>query len=336
MRQTVIGRFALFLLRLLGAFVFLGFALWGALSLTFRLPVPLTMRYVAAAVFVVLALMAVLGLWRRRSLWPFAYAGVIVLLLGWWSTIVPRGDKDWAPDVALTLTGKVEGGAVHFTNIRNFDWRSNSDFTERWEDATFALDDLRSVDLINSYWAGPKIAHTLVSFGFTGDRYLVFSIEVRRRKGEEYSEIAGFFKEDELAIVGARERDIIRVRSNVRGEDVQLFHVRVEPATAQRIFLALVEEANDIAAQPRFYNTVTANCTTLLFKLAHGLDRALPLDWRILVSGYLPDYTYDQGLLDGDVPLAELRARGRINERAQAADRSEAFSTLIRDGVPGP
>jgi hypothetical protein len=310
-------------------------AFWGTLALWYRLPFGEAARYIIPALWVVLALIALRAsaFSRWRQILP--YAAALAALLVWWSTIEPRGDKDWAPDVARTVTADIDGHTAHLTDVRNFDWRSDSDFTQRWEKRSYDLDTITGVDIINSYWSGPAIAHTLLSFAFADGRYLTFSVEVRRRRGEQYSEVSGFFKEDELVIIAADERDIVRVRANVRAEDVQLFRLKVTPQQARAMLLSLLAEANDLAARPRFYNTVTANCTTILFRLARQISPSLPLDWRILISGYLPDYLYRIGLVTNDVPLAELRERGRLNARAKAADQSADFSSCIRQGMPG-
>src|SRR6202011_265185 len=129
------------------------------------------------------------------------------------------------------------------------------------------LDRLQTVDMIMSYWSGRSIAHMLISFGFDDGSYVVFSVEVRRRKTQEFSEIGGFFKEFELSIVAADERDVIRVRTNVRGEDVHLYRLQLPVSAMRSLFLGYVGEANSLVQTPRFYNTVTVNCTTLVYHM---------------------------------------------------------------------
>ncbi|MBP0582686.1 DUF4105 domain-containing protein [Labrys sp. LIt4] len=326
---TVAGRLVLVLAAAL-------IALWGTLALWYRLPLGETGRYAVPALWLILAFLALAGLLAARWRLALPFVLAVAALLIWWSTIQPTGKGDWAPDVARQFTASVEGSTARLTNVRDFEWRSNSDFTPRWDDRSYDLDTITGVDLFASYWAGPAIAHTMLSFGFADGRHLVFSVEVRRKQGEVYSAISGFFKQNELVVIAADERDVIRVRSNVRGEDVQLFRLRIGPVQARELFLYLVSEANALAAQPRFYNTATTNCTTVPFHLARKLDPGLPVDWRVLVSGYLPDYLHDIGALSHQVPLSELRQRGRIDARAKAADNSPDFSTLIRVDVPRP
>ncbi|GLS19082.1 membrane protein [Labrys miyagiensis] len=331
----MIGRVLRFLGRLVLALLAALVALWGMLALWYRMPFGEILRYAIPSLWIILAFLAVYGLIIARWRLTLPYIAALAALLVWWQTIEPRSDKDWSPDVARQFTSTIEGSVARISNVRNFDWRSDTDFTEHWEDRSYDLDTLTRVDLYTSTWGSPAIAHTMISFGFADGRALAFSVEVRRQKGEIYSAISGFFKQNELVAIAADERDVIRVRSNVRGEDVQIFSLHPDPARAREAFLYFLSIGNSLAQQPRFYNTATTNCTTVPFYLARQLNPSLPLDWRVLVSGYLPDYLYDIGSLDTSVPLAELRAKGRIVERAKAADQSADFSQAIRVGVPG-
>jgi hypothetical protein len=191
--------------------------------------------------------------------------------------------------------------------------------------------------MILSYWTIQAIAHVLISFGYDDGTQVVFSVEIRPEKGESFSSIGGFFKEFELSILAADERDVIRVRTNMRGEDDYLYRIRMPKADMRSLFLAYVAQANELVHTPRFYNTVTVNCTTLIYHMMKRIDGSLPLDYRLLLSGYLPSYVYKVGGLDRRYTLEQLRSFGRITDRARAADRSNTFSADIRRGVPaGP
>jgi hypothetical protein len=240
----------------------------------------------------------------------------------------------WADDVARMTTGSVAGNVVTLQNVRNFEWRTTDDYTQRWETRSYELDRIVSVDMIMSYWTGPAIAHMLISFGFNDGAQVVFSVEIRRQKDQVFSEIGGFFKEFELSIIACDERDVIRVRTNVRGEDDYLYRIRMPVADIRSLFLAYVSQANDVARKPRFYNTVTANCTTIIYHMMKRIVGHLPLDYRLLLSGYLPGYAYKVGGLDTRYSLEELRVLGRITERAKESDRRPTFSADIRAGIP--
>lgn len=276
------------------------------------------------------------ALWRRRPCLALGgYLLLFALLQVWWNTLAPSNQRVWADDLAELTTGRVEGSQVTLNNVRNFDWRSDEDYDPRWETRRYNLDQLTSVDLATSYWGMPAIAHVLVSFGFDDGQFVVFTVEIRKERGESYSEIGGFFKQFELGIVAADERDALRVRTNVRGEDVYLYRVNMSEEAMRALFLSYIEQANKLQEEPRFYNTITANCTTIVFDMMRQIVQGLPMDYRLLLTGYLPGYVQDVGGLEQNLSLEELQQRGRITERARLAGDDPEFSRLIRDGVPG-
>ena len=127
----------------------------------------------------------------------------------WWVLQKPSNNRIWADDVSQLLQSEVQGDQVKLINVRNFEWRTETDYSPRWEKREYDLSLLQSADLILSYWMGPHIAHTLVSFGFTDGRQLVYSLEIRKEKGEQFSAIAGFFRQYESILVAADERDAL-------------------------------------------------------------------------------------------------------------------------------
>lgn len=314
--------------------------LWAVLALHYQLPLPSPWPTVAGGAWVLFWLATTALLWRRRTGRALlAYGIAFAVLLAWWVRIEPSDSRAWADDVTRHVVSRQEGSVLTLTNVRNFDWRSDTDYTPRWETRRYDLDKLQSVDMAVSYWMGPAIAHTLVSFGFDdgrgGSEQLAFSIEIRKEKGETFSAVAGFFKKFELSLVAADERDLLRVRTNVRGEDVFLYRVAMTPESRRALLLAYLAEADALTKAPQFYDTLFANCTTIVYGMAQRIVGGLPMDWRLLASGYLPEYLYDMGALAPGHDLEALRAAGRITLRAQAADTDPAFSKAIRRGVPG-
>jgi hypothetical protein len=306
---------------------------WGALALWFQWPGGLAARWIGSSLWVAL----VIGLFAmallRRSWWPVAgYGLALLLLLGWWTTIRPSNDRIWADDVARLMHGSVEGSMVTLVNVRDFDWRSDSDYDVRWETRQYDLDRLVSADAILSYWSSKAIAHAMISFGFDDGRHVVFSVEIRRKQGEAFSSIGGFFKQFDMILVAADEGDIVRVRTNVRGEDDYLYPLSMDRATMRSLFLSYVEAANALVDTPKFYNTVTSNCTTLVYRMAKRLDPGLPLDIRLLLTGYLPGYLYDNHALDHRLSLDEWKRRGHFTERARQSRPGDDFSRSIRAG----
>jgi hypothetical protein len=318
------------------ALVIAGLTAWAALAIYYsdlgREPV----RIGLAAAFALGTLGAFLFLPnRRRTLLGFGAAFAIILL--WWLSIEPSNERDWQPEVAVLPHATQDGDLITLHNVRNFDYRTEQDFVARYDDRTFDLRKLDAVDLLAVYWAGDAIAHIMVSFGF-GPDHVAFSIETRKEKGEAYSSLAGFFKRYELIYVAGDERDLIRVRTDYRRpeEQVYLYRTRARPENARRLFLEYVDKINQLKERPEFYNTLTTNCTTDVWSLVRALTGRLPLDWRVLLSGHLPEYAYELGSLDATMPFAELKAVSLINDKAHAADGAPDFSARIRAGLPRP
>ena len=310
---------------------------WTAAALWFRLPAPDWVKAFACSLVALGALAAIVALftaarWRALAAFALAFAGVIF----WWSTIRPPADGDWAPDVARQTVGTLDGDILKLSDVRDFDWKSDADFTERWSERSYDLNKLNALDLFLSYWAGPEMAHLIMSFGFEDGQEVAWSIEVRRERNGQYSPVADAFKSHTLVFLATTERDSVRLRSNVRGEDVRLYRLRASPEAARTLLLEYVAEANDLKRKPAFYNSITSNCTTAVVQMIRAVGGNLPLNWRLILNGYLPGYLYDRRAVATTMPLSELMALARIDGRARAADRSPDFSRLIRVGVPAP
>ena len=325
------------IIRVLSALAILGFAVWGAMALFYQAPGPAAVKILLAALWAILSLIALYAYLRWHSrIAALLYPLMIAALLFWWNAIPASNNRDWADEVAHIVAGVVNGPEVTLANVRNFDWRSPTDYTVRWENRTYDLDKLASADLLLSYWSGPAIAHTLVSFGFDDGQFVTFSVEIRKERTESFSEIGGFFKQFEMSVIAADERDIVRVRTNIRKEDVYLYRLNIPKPAMRSLFLSYVDTANSLAETPQYYNTVTANCTTIVFAMInHIASGALPLDYRLILSGYLPSYIIDVNGFTPGFTLEQLRSGGAISSRAQAASIAPDFSRRIREGVPG-
>jgi len=314
-----------------------GLTAWAAGAIYYSNIPGARLRSGLAVAFVVMTVLAFVFLKPRfRMLVGFFVAfGLIVM---WWFTIPATNDRDWQPEVAVTPWARIDGDLVTIRGVRNLDYRTEADFVPHWDDRTYDLRKLDSVDLIAVYWAGKAIAHIMLSFGFEGKDYVAFSIETRKAKGQSYSTIAGFFKQYELVYIAADERDVIRVRTNYRQpqEDVYVYRVRTPRENIRRVFLDYMKTMNELRDHPQFYNTLTTNCTTGVRLHTKVNPEHPPFSWKVVLSGYVPAYSYELGRLDTSRPFPELERMSRVNDRAHAADKDPAFSQRIREGLPIP
>ncbi len=245
-------------------------------------------------------------------------------------------DRDWVAEHARIPGAAVEGDAVTFTDFRNFDYAADGTVTERWETRTFHLSNLRGIDFFLSGWGSEWVAHPIFSFDFGDEGRVVFSIEARREKDEIYTALGGLYKRFELIYLVGSESDLIRLRTNLReDENTRLFRLSIGPQKSRERFLEYVESIRSLEREPRFYNTIASNCTTALRAQIETADQG-DFDWRLIANGKLDEMLRERNLLAaGNLPLAELRTRGEIDAKAQAAHEDPAFSSRIRDGVPG-
>ena len=270
---------------------------------------------------------------------PFWRAAAVILVsflavLGWWLTLSPSNDRDWQPDVARLPTATIDGSRLTVRNVRNFAYPGGGDYTERWETRTYDLDTLVGLDIFISFWGPTLYGHTIASWEFADGRRLAVSIETRKEQGEEYSAVRGFFRQFELYYVVSDESDVVALRTNQRGERVELYRTLATPIEDRAALLDYVREMNALAEAPRWYNALTHNCTTTIWHHAKAVGADFPLDWRLLANGYLVDLSYELGTVNTSIGLDELKRRSDITLRAREAGDGVGFSRAIRQGVP--
>lgn len=264
------------------------------------------------------------------------FFAVVGIAIACFFSMSASNERDWNPEVAQMLDYRLDsdGNTLTISNVRNFDWQDKTHFQPRWETRQYDLAKLQTVDFIASYWMGDAIAHTLVSFGFSDGKQLALSIEIRKEVNEQFSTLGGFFRKFELVIIAADEKDIIYTRSNIRHEDVYIYPINMPKDHIQALLLAYLAKAKSLKTQPAWYNSLVNNCTTAIYELIDDIQ-PLPFDYRILLSGYIPSYLYDQQLIDNRYSLQQWQQRAHINPKSKpysvnhpisAAD----YSQLIR------
>ena len=270
---------------------------------------------------------------RKRLL---VWLGAFLLVIIPWLFKKPQNTREWAPEFAHVPSAIINGDLVTFTNFRHFDYHTDGTPIEKWETRSFHLSKLRHMDFFMTYWGtGRLVGHPIFSFDFGDDGHVAFSIESRREKGEIYGLISGLYKQFELLYIVSDESDVIRSRTNFRkDENVYLYRLHIKDTTTRLRFSEYVDSLNRRAAEPEWYNVVTANCTTAVRGQITTRERH-SLDWRILANGKLDELLNERGILDKSMPFPELKAKSHINPVAHEHPEPEKFSEVIREGVPG-
>ena len=312
---------------------------WAAAALYFDVRVP-WLQIPLALLYIAIAAVGMRWWFNTRFLKGFAlWLGSLVAVMIWWFSLTPSNDRNWQPDVARVPSVEIDGNNVTIRDVRNFEYRSETDYTPRWDTWNLDLAQLRGVDIFVSHWGAPLIAHLLVSFQFGPDRYIAMSIEARKVVGQEYSALRGFFRQFELIHLVADERDVVRLRTNFRmDETVHLYKTMTKPEDARRLFLQYLTWMQEQRTHPRWYNAFDHNCSTGVssYMAKSGIGGFPWWDPRLLANGLGEQMLYEHGdLVTGGLTFEELSKRSVINDAAKAADADPNFSLAIRKGRPG-
>lgn len=258
--------------------------------------------------------------------------GYIVLVL----LTNPSLTRDWEDNQKVLARAEVQGNAVTITNIRNTAYRSVTDYNVRYYDKTFGVGKIESVWYVVERFSsfGFDVAHVFLSFGFVGGEYVAISVEGRKEQGESFSPVKGLLRQYELVYVIADERDALKFRANYRKHDVFLYPMQMNKEDIQKLFVSMVTRANKLAREPEFYNTLTNTCATnLVAHINKILPQRIPYSYKIALPMYSDQLMQDVGLIDTSLPIKQLRAKYRINEKAMQFADDPPFSQRIREGV---
>ena len=273
--------------------------------------------------------------WIRRTLYflLFLFGAIVMALIITHFITKPSNDRNWASDQAVLAYAEINNNLISIHNIRNFSYRSTTDYTQNYYDKTFDLNKIKEVYYVVEPFSGiPGSAHTFLSFEFEGDQFVSISVEIRKEQGETYNPIKGIFNQYELMYVIADERDVIKLRTNYRKDLVYLYPAKTTKEKMQKLFLDMVERANYLKDNPEFYNTVTNTCTTNIVRHVNTVTpkRVPLLRLQVLLPEDSDKLAYKLGLIDTDLPFEKARERYFINDRAMKYSDASDFSTKIR------
>ncbi len=227
----------------------------------------------------------------------------------------PRHDRVWQPDLAPTPHIVRAGDLVSIAPYR--DWRYDADapVAEDWTSfGPVAPGDVRRAWLVVEPHPGlPLMAHTLVIFQFADGRVAGISVEARKEAHERYSPFWGAFNRFELLYQWASPRDLLTRRAVMMDRTLYLYPLRLDPAEVQAFFSALVATTQSIAARPRFYNTLTSNCTNELAKSA-----GLGWDMAFVFTGLAGHALHARGRIAMTGDFVSVRQAARIDDRVRS------------------
>lgn len=244
----------------------------------------------------------------------------------------PTHQREWRPDLSVLPYAEISSDSVHLFNIRDCEYRTEEDYDVRHFDRLIPLSELRTLDfVVVPFKETPLLAHTMLDFGLADGTQLVCSFEARLKNGQNYQAVGGAMSSFELMYVIGTERDMIRLRTSVRKVDVHIYPARVTPEQVQKLFVASMARANEIARKPEFYDTLTNNCTTNIVSLINQLKPGtIGQDIRVVLPGHSDKLAYDMGLLAVQGPFEQVKAACKVNLNAELYYDDPDFSKRIR------
>ena len=248
----------------------------------------------------------------------------------------PSNDRLWSPNHAVLQTAEFNGDRVTIRNIRYSVYENEDQYRPRYYDATYKLDDIRTLDLIIvPFRSMPRVAHVESSFGFADGRHLGMSIEARYEEGEKYDPVGAGLNQFELIYVFADERDLIRLGTDVHKNDVHIYRLRFEPHEVRAMFIDALERANGLAVKPEFYHPLRNSCVTnLIAHVNKGRPNAIPKEYRTLLPGLMDNYLYDLKLIDtAATTFKEAKENAKVNWLVEKYGDLEYFSAGIRQNM---
>ena len=247
-------------------------------------------------------------------------------------TARPSNDREWTPNQAVLPYVDLRGDKITIHNIRNSTYRTATDYDVAHYDKKFDLSKLTSVDFgVVPFNDIPGVAHTMLSFGFSGEDYVGVSVEIRKEKGEAYDPVKGFFRQYEIMYVVGDERDLIQRNTIHYLCDVYVYRTKATPEQARTLFLDVMQRVNKLHREPEFYHTLANNCTTNIRNHVNRLlPNRVPYDYRVLLPAYSDQLAYEPGLLATDTSFERTRERARVSYQAYLYRDDPDFSTKIR------
>jgi Domain of unknown function (DUF4105) len=272
------------------------------------------------------------GKFRRPALITAGTLYALVLIL--WFSIQPSNDQEWQPPWGKMPSAEFNGNKVTVSNIRDFIYRSENDYTPNYITETYDLDEINDLSLITSFWDGNKlICHMMLDFGFKNGNRVVVSVETRLPKGKKQTSIGGLFKQYEvLAIFGTRS-DLLMLRTNYRKEEVFMYQTTSGPKDVRKLFVSLLKAINRLKKRSAFYNTITTNCTTSLVPFIRTIRPGKGWSLKLLLNGLSPEMAFENGWfkrLPGE-DFASCRIRSHISPIMQSCNDRNQYSKILNE-----
>ena len=295
------------------------FSLFGAATLTVML------NWHSSVMYALFLLVLLLWLASRYSKSGMYALGIFCLSVATFYFLLTPDEQfppqtRWESNCArLPKVEELPGDKIKILGVRDFKYRTETDFEARYQDVTYELARLQSVDIYLSHWDGmDEIAHTLLRFDFSDGKSVVLSVEMRCPDGTSRDYYTTFFKQHALIYIWGTPEDLCDLRSRFRGEATYRYRTTLTPEESRTLFLTLVDRTADLSGKQEFYRVITGNCTTELLPYLKAVRPKLRWDIRALINGPFDRLLFEQGVIahePGEL-FEAVRARSFIKNNA--------------------
>ncbi len=267
----------------------------GAIHFTFESP-EWTRRSLAGALIVFF----LFGLFYRRAWWSLLVLETAIAVR--FALLTPAAyfsDVQWQTPWARMPRIENTDDGVKISNVRNFRYRTEHDYDAAYRTMKVRREHLRTLDVLLSHWDNHEaIAHTMLRFNFAKGPSLVVSMETRLPRGAAQGFLPGIYKQYELIMLLGTNDDLVKLRTDYRGETVYAYRTRAAREQVLEIFDQVMARADELGRKPEFYNSITENCTTSLVPLLRAVNPDIRNDIRFLCNGFSDQLLYQAGYLE--------------------------------------
>ncbi|MGH7243194.1 MAG: DUF4105 domain-containing protein [Phycisphaerales bacterium] len=317
--------------------------MWAALAVWYCCPLPYWIDFAIAAAIAFLFASSLRersrnrkagkGRLRERPIWILAAIAALSVGVWYFGFVHPNPSLIWAPEHARMPRVTIEGDLVHIDDVRNFTWRSRSDYTPGFYSRTYDVSKIATMYYVVAPMKSlDAVAHVMLCFAFSDGQAVTISVEGRRVWGVPYALVPSLFRQFQLIYVIGDERDVVGVRGAIWGTPVRMYPARTTPDRMRAIFLDMVERAHTLEEKPEFYNLIFNNCmNNITWHLRRLGGRPLPRDLAVLLTGLSDRVAYRLGYFDTELSFEQARRAFRVDEWMRTTELDEGFSARLRE-----
>jgi len=229
----------------------------------------------------------------------------------------PSLDREWSEDSMVLPDISISDSIVEIKNLRDWRYEIGNVISKQYYDESFDSDKIKNTWLVLNplgKWEG--VAHFFFVFEFESGQSVSMSIEARREVNEKYSSLKGVLNNYELWYAWGSSADFMTRRALFYNDDLYIYPLLISQEISRSLFIDLAKTTEELETVPKFYNTVTSNCTNLLAKAGNNVrPGSIPFHYSRLFTGFADNQLYDLELIPHDKPFDQIFKEARVDEQ---------------------